>query len=156
MKKDILITKLKESCSTILKLLEGIDLEIIVYEDSGWRIKDILGHIATWDNEVRKSIEAFNAGNEYAIQELDENNFNHEAFISLRELNSVQITTKFVKTRQEFIKSIIDFDQELLENDFLFPWGDESGSLTKLVEYMIEHDDEHKDEILNAIQVMKA
>ena len=47
------------------ELIDGVDAEMIVYEDSGWRIRDLIGHIAAWDIQVSKSIEAFQAGKEY-------------------------------------------------------------------------------------------
>jgi hypothetical protein len=34
----------------------------------------------------------------------------------------------------------------------LYPWGDERGSIAHLVETMTEHDVEHRDEIVKAIE----
>ena len=36
--------------------------------------------------------------------------------------------------------------------DLLFPWGDERGSIAELVEFIVEHDAEHRDEIVEAIK----
>lgn len=71
-----LLDLLTQSYSAAHATLEGIDLEIRVYPDSGWRIRDILGHIATWDREVANSLRAFRVGQEYAIPNLGEDAFN--------------------------------------------------------------------------------
>ena len=34
----------------------------------------------------------------------------------------------------------------------IYPWGDERGTIARLVEMMTEHDVEHRDEIVKAIQ----
>ena len=43
----------------------------------------------------------------------------------------------------------ITFDK--FPGDLLYPWGDERGSIAQLVEYMAEHDIEHRDDIVEAI-----
>jgi hypothetical protein len=42
---------------------------------------------------------------------------------------------------------------DLLPGDMLYPWGSERGSISKLIEYMVEHAIEHRGEILKAKQV---
>ena len=69
------------SYSTTLNAIKGNDLKIIVYEDPAWQLRDVLWHIAVWDRQVTKSIQAFTDGREYSIPNFDEDNFNGEAFI---------------------------------------------------------------------------
>jgi hypothetical protein len=45
-----------------------------------------------------------------------------------------------------------DFPVEQWSGDLLYPWGDERGSISTLVEYMMEHDLEHRDEIVKALR----
>jgi hypothetical protein len=54
-----------------------------VYSDSDRRIRDILGHIATWDRAVTKSLRAFLSSTDYAIPGMngDETDFNEQAVI---------------------------------------------------------------------------
>ena len=53
-----------------------------------------------------------------------------------------------------FCKAIEDIPDELFSGDLLFPWGNESGDIRKLVGYMIEHGIEHRDEIIKASHQM--
>jgi hypothetical protein len=123
-----------------------------VYRDTDWRIRDILGHITTWDREVTKSLRAFLAGTEYVIPDLDEDEFNQQSVLKQRQLSTQQIQVEWEQARDEFKEAIREIPSDQFPGDLLYPWGDERGSIVQLIEYMIEHDDEHRDEIVRAVQ----
>lgn len=152
--KNNLLERLAESHSAIQRILEGIDLELRVYSDADWRIRDILGHIATWDREVAKSLRAFLVGSEYAIPNMDgeETEFNEQSVIDQREFSTQQIVAEWKQAREGFKAALREIPSDRFPGDLLYPWGDERGSIAKLVEYMIEHDEEHRDEITKVIQ----
>lgn len=37
---------------------------------------------------------------------------------------------------------------DLFPGDLLYPWGGERGTIAQLVEFLIDHDAEHRDEIV--------
>lgn len=150
--KKHLIDLLSESQSATLAALEGVDLEMRVYTDSDWTIKDMIGHLATWDRQVAKSLRAYREGTEYSIPDLgdDENEFNQQAVVEQRALTAQQIIAEWDQTRTGFKEAVQGIPLELFPGDLLYPWGDESGSIAKLVEYMVEHDAEHREEIVKA------
>jgi hypothetical protein len=147
-----LMDRLTESHSAIRKLLAESDLDIRVYKDTDWRIRDILGHITTWDREVTKSIRAFAAGTEYSIPDLDEDNFNRDAVLEQKKLPAQQIYLEWEQAREDFKEAIQEISADQFPGDLLYPWGDERGDIPQLVEFMIEHDDEHRAEIEGAIK----
>lgn len=151
--KGDLLKKLIDSYSATRALLQGEDLELRVYIDTDWRIRDILGHIATWDRQVAKSLRAFNAGTEYSIPAFnDENEYNEQAVLEQRQLSIDQLTAECEHAREDFQEALRDIPSDRFPGDLLYPWGDERGSIQQLIEYMIEHDGEHRDEILKAMQ----
>jgi len=152
--KNYLLDRLAETHSAIQSILEGVDLELRVYSDTDWRIRDILGHIATWDREVTKSLRAFLTEIEYFIPDLgeDETDFNAKAVFEQRELSTQQIVAEWEQARVDFIAALSDIPTDMFPGDLLYPWGDERGGIAQLVEYMIEHDVEHRDEIVKAVQ----
>ena len=152
--KNYLLDRLAETHSAIQRILEGIDLELRVYSDTDWRIRDILGHIATWDREVAKSLRAFMVGSEYVIPDMegDETNFNEQAVIEQREFSTQQIVAEWEQAREDIKAALSDIPTDRFPGDLLYPWGDERGSIARMVEYMIEHDEEHRDEIVKAMQ----
>jgi len=151
--KKRLLELLSQSHAATRSALEGIDPEIRVYPDSDWRIRDIIGHIATWDREVAKSLRAFRVGKEYAIPDHDETAFNEQAVLGQRELTTQQLFEEWEQAREEFMQAVEDIPLDQFPGDLLYPWGDERGTIAHLVEMMVEHDVEHRDEIVRAIQL---
>jgi hypothetical protein len=147
-----LVELLAQTHSTTRALLDGINLEMRVYQDSGWRIRDILGHIATWDREVAKSLVAFRSGEEYAIPDHDEDAFNAQDILSQQGLTVEAIFEEWEQSREVFKEAVEQIPLEFYPGDLLYPWGDERGTIAHLVEMMVEHDVEHRDEIATAVQ----
>jgi hypothetical protein len=150
--KNDLLERLTETHVAIQETLKGTDLEFRVYTDSDWRIRDILGHITTWDREVTKSLRAFIAGTEYAILDLDEDIFNQQAVLAQRELPAQQIYLEWEQAREDFKAAIQEIPREKFAGELLYPWGDERGDIPQLVEFLIAHDNEHREEIERAIK----
>jgi hypothetical protein len=153
MKHDLL-ERLAQSFQALKATLEGVDLELRVYPDSDWRIRDILGHLATWDREVTKSLLAFLDGSEYLTPGLDvvESSFNQRAVEEQRKLATPQVVEEWGAAREDFKTAIGKIPMDLFTSEFLYPWGGERGPITVLAGYMIEHDEEHKAEIVKALE----
>ncbi len=149
--KKHLLDLLSESHTANLSSLEGNVMEVPVHADSDWQIKDIIWHIAVWDRQVTKSIQAFSDGGEYALPAFNENEFNERAFQEGRKLTEEQIIEGYEQARADFKASVQELPQEKYSEDLLYPWGDERGDVSQLVEYMVEHDAEHRDEIAAAL-----
>jgi len=150
--KNRLCVLLADAQSATRATITGIDPEMPVHLDSGWTVADILGHIATWDREATKSLQAYCAGGEYTTPDLDEteSGFNQRAVQELRALTSQQVLEEWELARHDFIQTVQDIPLEMFPGDVLYPWGSERGTISKLVEYMVEHDVEHRNEILGA------
>ena len=152
--KEYLLNKLTETHLTIQSLIEGVDLELEVYSETNWRIRDLLGHIATWDREITRSLQAFINDSEYLTPDLDEEetDFNQRAIEEQRSLSTEQIIAEWKQARVEFKEAIRAIPEDRFPGDLLYPWGDERGRIAQLVEYMIEHDEEHHQEIEEFLQ----
>jgi hypothetical protein len=149
-----LLDRLDETHAAIQTIFKGIDLDLRVYSDSDWRIRDILGHMATWDREVTKTLRAFLVDSEYVIADLgeDESDFNARAVAEQRKLSTQQVVAEWEQAREDFKTALLDIPGDRFPGDLRYPWGDERGSIARLVGYMIEHDEEHRDEILAVVK----
>jgi len=145
--KQQLIDLLTDTHSASRMVIEGIDLETRIYSESGWRIRDILGHIAGWDRQAAKSLRAFRDGEEYAISDLEENAYNEAMVQEQQNWTTEQVITEWNEAREDFKLAVEEIELDKFPGDLLYPWGDERGSVAQLVEYMAEHDVEHRDEI---------
>ncbi|GMQ77707.1 MAG: hypothetical protein BMS9Abin02_0195 [Anaerolineae bacterium] len=150
--REHLVDLLSATHSKTRAILKGIDLDIQVYDDGGWRIRDILGHIATWDRQVSLSLRAFSSGTEYAIPEFDEEAFNIEDVRRQVSLTSQQVFEEWEMARELFKDAVREIPQDRFPGDLLYPWGDERGTVVKLVKEMCDHDEEHYSEISRAIE----
>jgi tetratricopeptide (TPR) repeat protein len=152
--KKRLVDSLTEAHLSARSVIDNADLEMPVYKESGWRVRDIVGHIATWDQEITNSLRAYQEGLEYLTPDLDEEEveFNESAVLEQRKLSTQQILGEFESAFENFKRAIEETPDDRFPGDLLYPWGDERGDIATMVEYMIEHAIEHRDEIENAMQ----
>jgi hypothetical protein len=148
--KSHLIGLLAQSYSATQALVDEIELDFVVYENPVWQVRDVIWHLAVWDQQVAKSILAFKDGGQYAIPKFDEDRFNNAAFQDGRQLSPEQLLKESAQARSEFEQAVKMFPDDHFRTEFLYPWGDESGDVTQVVKDMLEHDEEHRTEILTA------
>jgi hypothetical protein len=157
--KSYLIDSLKETHADLRAIVTAADLEMPVYADddegASWRIRDILGHIATWDLETAKSLRAYRAGGVYLTPDFDEHeehDFNQQAIAEQRKSSTQELMVEWERAREEFKEAVQDIPDDQFPGDLLYPWGDERGTIAYLVEYMVEHTVEHRNEIAKALE----
>ena len=151
--KNYLLERLTETHAALKGIVHGVDLTISIYTDPDWQIKDVLGHIATWDREVAKSLRAFMAETEYLTLDLDDEEieFNQQAVLEHRKLSTQQLVEEWEQARSDFKNALNEIPLNQFPGDLVFPWGEESGSIGNLVKYMIDHTSEHLEEIMAGI-----
>ncbi len=152
--KNYLLKRLSDTHVSLQETLEGVELEQIIYKDTGWRIRDILGHIATWDRVLIHAIQTYLNGSEYVIPGMvgDETDYNAEKVEEQRKLPTSETLNEWNQAREDFIDAVRQVPTDRLSDELAFPWGDERGSFTLMIEYMIEHNGEHQEEILKALK----
>jgi len=106
------------------------------------------------DREVTKSLRSFLTGIEYVIPGIDgdETDYNEHAVTEQRDLSNQQIVAEWEQAREDFKAALSDIPIDRFPGDLLYPWGDERGSIVQLVVYMIEHGEEHRNEIIKVLQ----
>lgn len=152
--KKQIIESLERAYSTTNELLKDLDLNTLVYSNSNWRIRDILGHISTWNRQSAKSLNAFMLGGEYAIPDLeeDEDDFNEQEVLKQRELSTEKVLSQWHQSYEDFKKIILEIPDDKYPGHLLYPWGGEYGDISNLAKFMTEHDEQHREEILKVIQ----
>jgi len=151
--KTFILRRLSETHTALKETVEGIDLELVIYEGVQWRIRDLLGHIAIWDRVVSKAIKAYLEGSEYVIPNMegDESDFNTQMVLELKDLPTAEIYQEWNLAREDFKKAVDDIPADQFSANLNFPWGDERGSVSLMINYMIEHNEEHQHEITEVL-----
>ncbi len=136
-----------------LQTLKSVDPEAVIYDESGWRVKDIIAHVATWDAETLRSFHALRRGSRYSIPNyVDADDYN--AFVAHVRMDEPmeRILADWEATRS-WMKIIFnamsegDFDAEMT-----YPSG-ETGSARTLTQEIVEHEVLHLDHIRGKLGV---
>lgn len=151
--KTSLITRLSDTHTATREILNEVDLERNVF--SNWRIRDLIGHIATWDRILTNALEAYIDGSQFIVihdWEKEEVDFNNRAVLEQSKLSEEKLLDEWEQAHKDFVSAIREMPMEKFSGDYVYPWADESGNIVSLVEIMIEHNAEHLEELAKAIE----
>ena len=152
--KKRLIDLLAETHAATRATVEGVDPELRVHTDTeaGWRIRDVIGHLAVWDRKTARSLRALRGGTEYSIPDFDEDVYNQQAAQQQRKLTDQHAFAEWEHSHEDHREAVEQIPLDQFPGDLLYPWGDERGNIAQLFEYMAEHEVEHREEMAKAIQ----
>ena len=107
-----------------------------------WSLKDIVGHIASWEAEVVSALRDLREGARPAVLDFDPttlNRWNQDHAERKRELNFWSVLEQLRGGRQRLLEEVALLDDDVLT--------EESSPERSLVHSMIDHDREHWHEI---------
>ncbi|MBI1258730.1 MAG: ClbS/DfsB family four-helix bundle protein [Chloroflexi bacterium] len=147
MTKAELLRQLDQTHQAMLDLLKTVDPEQVVYEETGWRVKDLVAHVATWDAETLRSFHALRRNTSYTIPNFtDVDDFNAYAATARMDESMERIMSDWEATRS-WMKIIFNaMGDEDFSAEMTYPSG-RQGNARDLVEEIIDHEREHMEEI---------
>lgn len=125
-----------------LATIAELDPELIVYDESGWRVKDITAHVVTWETEMLRSLHAYRRGGAYQIENYELNDFNGFAANSKMHDPIEQTLVEWDTIRTWIGIHFNALPPEVLDDTMVMPWG-ERESVRDLFESLHEHVEEH-------------
>ena len=148
LKQDLLET-ISQTYPPLFERLEDIDLERVIYPESGWRGRELLSHMAAWNLAVVTALDHFLEGKDYLIPDFEEDQFNQRTAVEHQDLPADEVRAFWKHSIVKVTFAIEKIPEELFPGELLYPWGEERGSIPHLVSYFIEHDVDHIQEIVN-------
>ncbi len=149
-KKLALIQQLDDARAYMEDVVAQIDPAIQIYPL--WKIKEILAHLAGWDDAVIEALKAvtqgFTPGTPAALG-LDY--YNEQTVTTRQSLPYEHIQQEWRASRELLKKAILEFPDELFDAPFVLPWGP-TGTITGVVRVFSHHEQEHAEEILQINQ----
>lgn len=140
-----LIERLDQGRRALQGMMIGLDRNTEIYP--GWTIKEILAHIAGWDDVATAALRAHAAT---AVPEaLDPpgiDDYNDVVVRRCEAFSYEEIVQYWRQARRELKDTLIDLPAERLNEPLLYPWG-ERGNAARIVAILAEHEKEHADEI---------
>jgi hypothetical protein len=132
-------------------VLDGVDGERDVYSDTGWRVKDVIGHILVWEEEAVKAALARQKGESYVIPDFSGfDEYNRRDYEQRRDQPFERLCAALESVRDELKDAINALSVEQMEGQMVFPWW-LSGTVSQLIEIMALHEREHADQIARAV-----
>jgi hypothetical protein len=130
-----------------LALLGVVDPEAVIYDETGWRVKDIAAHVATWDAEALRSFHAARRGTVYSIPNfVDVDDFNGYAATQRMDEPMERILADWDATRSWLNIIFNAMSEDEWNGEMTYPSG-RRGTARALAEELLEHEVTHMDEI---------
>lgn len=147
--KTQLIQRFNQARDEVRALLPDIDTKMQIYP--GWTIKEVLAHLAGWDDATILALEAFTAGNPPAVPAIRGiDPYNSQTVAERSKLNYDQIVQEWEFVREQLVPLLDNIPNEKMEATIVSPWGP-SMTVADLLVIMVEHEKEHA-EVIRARQ----
>lgn len=141
---------LKQRYEEVLRLLPTINPLMVVYEESGWRVKDIIAHVVTWETERLRSLHAYRRGSAYQIKGYERDEYNGLAANAKQFETLDQILMDWDAVRNWFDIYLNAMPESAMNDDMIFPWG-QTGTVRELITSMLTHLETHLADIRSKI-----
>ena len=141
-----LIEELGKAQSAMQRALSRVDTRAEICP--GWTVKEVLAHIAGWDEVGTSAVRAHVAGETpppLDVQGIDA--YNAHVVAGCETLTYEEVVQRWRMARRQFVHAIDEAPREKLRDRAQFPWG-ETGNIARLVSILVEHEREHAIEIL--------
>lgn len=149
--KQRLIRLLEQTRQESIEILRGVDDRAVVHPETGWRAQDVLGHLAAWEREVLASIQAFSENDSYTLgDDYRLELYNEETYQRRRHFDPMQCRMDWGMVRRDLQFAVHDVPDDRFFEPMRFPWRTE-GTVSKLVEEMVDHEKEHLAQIRDAL-----
>ncbi|HEX6269874.1 MAG TPA: DinB family protein [Anaerolineales bacterium] len=151
------LQRLTEARDRLLDAIAGLDETMLTTENvvDGWSVKDMLGHIVSWNDEFRASIQGIlegkHLGYEYRISEADDfGQWNKHQVAGKRNWSWQRIRTDFDRDYREAFELIGRLQPSDFRKRGVTPWKraavdkpPETESVETLVTYHWRHINQH-------------
>lgn len=144
MSRATLLAEMRAARRALMDAIRDLDPYTVITEE-GWRLHDILGHIAAWDREALAAAQAFQAGDRpYLTPDYDDaDTWNERQVRRKADWPPEQVRMDFIMVRIELENLLQQFDEETLHRPMLLPWGEEGTLYDLFYLTCVEHDREH-------------
>jgi len=124
-------------------VLAGIDTHLEIYP--GWTIKEVLAHLAGWDDATIMALNAFVAHDPPPTPaSIGLDAYNEQTVEQRHSLDYRQIVEVWELIREQLLKVLANVPEEMLTAKIVSPWGD-LVTVEQLVNIMINHEREHSE-----------
>src|SRR5689334_23224792 len=98
-----LIRLLDDAYNETMGVFNRIDANAVAHADMGWRVKDVMSHLAAWEVACIDSLRAYRKGQEHTVvgagQFASDDDFNRHSYEQRKDRDAIQIHDEWAKAR---------------------------------------------------------
>ncbi len=147
--KQALIRAIDDMRDRIGALIDGVDPNTVIHPASGWRLCDLLAHIAAWEQEAIAAGKAHIAG-EPEIPRQVIPRFNQEAYEKWKGVEPQAVRAAWLAVYDDLKDVVLRAPAERWKVEFVNSWSLQA-TLAAHVRAILAHDAEHLAEIRRAL-----
>jgi uncharacterized damage-inducible protein DinB len=143
--KEETLAKLAESRRALHHAIEGLSEEEMtrIQVEGVWTIKDILGHIASWEETCLEPLRRYADGAPFEVEVIEDYlTWNDEQAARKRDVPLDAILDELATVRQELIEAASRLSAGQRERRVPFSWGGE-GTIAEVLDVFYRHELEH-------------
>ena len=145
MTKEETLAKLAESRQTLHQAIEGLSEEEMtqVKVEGVWTIKDVLGHIASWEETCLEPIRRYADGGPFEVQVIEDYMaWNNKQAARKRDVPLDVILEELATVRQGLVEAASRLSAGQWKQRVPFSWGGE-GTIAEVLDVFYQHELEH-------------
>jgi uncharacterized damage-inducible protein DinB len=142
MTKEEALARLAESRQALHQAIEGLsDEEMTQIQVEGvWTIKDVLGHIASWEETCLEPLRRYADGGPFEVKVIEDYlAWNDEQATRKQDVPLDAILDELATVRQELIEAASKLSAEQWKQIVPFSWGGE-GTIAEVLEVLYRHE----------------
>ncbi len=139
--KQKLLAELDAARDRLEAALSRLDDQALIYNP--WHVKELLDHIAGWDDAVIASLRSHAVGDVPAVTAPRGIDYYNAQTVSTRETLPLDHTRREFSVTRQLLKQLIqDLPDEKFSQALVLPWG-RTGTVSEVVEIFVDHELEH-------------
>lgn len=143
-KKEI-VNALETSHKAMVELLNNMDVAKEIYPD--WTVKEVLAHLAGWDEAATASLSSFIQGGKPGIVAVNGADTYNADSIAKRKTLSLDATFEdWEHERDHLLATLVALPENQVNDTVTFPWGGE-GTVGTMLLRIADHETRHTNEI---------
>nr|HID13933.1 DinB family protein [Anaerolineae bacterium] len=139
------LARLAESRRALHQAIQSLNEEQMtqVQVEGVWTIKDMLGHIASWEETCLEPLRRYADGGLFEVEVIEDYlAWNDEQAARKRDIPLDVILDELTAIRQELVATASRLSGEQWEQRVPFPWGGE-GAVAEALDVLCQHEWEH-------------
>lgn len=148
---ELMLAKMERSRAELNAALDKVTPQTEIYPS--WKVKQVMDHIAGWDELVYSSLQAYKLGKSPGKLVSDGiDPFNAESVAKRKNIPLKQSRQDYDAARAKVIQLLQELSPEMLTQKYPAPWGGEC-TISSIVRIFVSHEQEHAKQIEEVLKI---